>query len=186
VISRPLSAFEGVQKYFGAVYALRDIDLFIGRNEIVRLSSSVTTGLANRTRIKVITGVLEPTSRRIFLREHEILPGEILSSMAHDPPIETVYRDKSQAEKQPLSRNFFVGRQITNRFGFIDVKRQKGRAQRILHRRDRLPRRRHHRGFDGRQSVREGASGHRDRPGHALQRRPHRAQRPDSGANRRR
>jgi hypothetical protein len=78
VISRPLSAFEGVQKYFGAVYALRDIDLFIGRNEIVRLSSSVTTGLANRTRIKVITGVLEPTSRRIFLREHEILPGEIL------------------------------------------------------------------------------------------------------------
>ena len=35
--------------------------------------------------------------------------------------IETVYQDKSLGEKQPLWRNFFVGRQITNRFGFIEI-----------------------------------------------------------------
>ena len=33
---------------------------------------------------------------------------------------------------QPLWRNFFVGRQITNRFGFINVKKQKEIAQDIL------------------------------------------------------
>ena len=52
--------------------------------------------------------------------------------MAHDLSIETVYQDKSLAEKQPLWRNFFVGRQITNRFGFIDIKKEKQIADQIL------------------------------------------------------
>jgi simple sugar transport system ATP-binding protein len=52
--------------------------------------------------------------------------------MAHDLSIETVYQDKSLAEKQPLWRNFFAGRQIVNRFGFIDIKREKAIAEDIL------------------------------------------------------
>ena len=35
-------------------------------------------------------------------------------------------------EKQPLWRNFFVGRQITNRFGFINIREEKRIAQDIL------------------------------------------------------
>ena len=121
---------EGVQKYFGAVHALRDIDLSIGRNEIVGLIGD--NGAGKSTLIKVMTGVLEPSSGKIFVREREIQPGEYSVRMAHDLSIETVYQDKSLAEKQPLWRNFFVGRQITNRFGFIDIKRQKEVAQKIL------------------------------------------------------
>ena len=52
--------------------------------------------------------------------------------MAHELSIETVYQDKSLGEKQPLWRNFFVGRQITNRLGFIDIKREKEIADEIL------------------------------------------------------
>jgi simple sugar transport system ATP-binding protein len=52
--------------------------------------------------------------------------------MAHELSIETVYQDRSLAEKQPLWRNFFVGRQITNRWGFIDIKREKEIAEQIL------------------------------------------------------
>ncbi len=121
---------EGVQKYFGAVHALCDIDIAIGRNEIVGLIGD--NGAGKSTLIKVMTGVLAPTSGRIFIREREILPGEYSVRMAHDLSIETVYQDKSLAEKQPLWRNFFVGRQITNRFGFIDIKREKEVAQEIL------------------------------------------------------
>jgi simple sugar transport system ATP-binding protein len=54
--------------------------------------------------------------------------------MAHDLAIQTVYQDKSLGEKQPLWRNFFVGRQITNRWGFIDIKREKQIAEDILKR----------------------------------------------------
>src|SRR5271166_3673219 len=121
---------EGVQKYFGAVHALRDINIAIGRNEIVGLIGD--NGAGKSTLIKVMTGVLAPTSGRIFIRDREIQQSEYSVRMAHDLSIETVYQDKSLAEKQPLWRNFFVGRQITDRFGFIDIKREKEVAQRIL------------------------------------------------------
>jgi simple sugar transport system ATP-binding protein len=121
---------EGVQKYFGAIQALRDIDLAIGRNEIVGLIGD--NGAGKSTLIKVMTGVMPPSAGRIFVRDREIDLGDYSVRMAHDLAIETVYQEKSLAEKQPLWRNFFVGRQITNRLGFIDIKRQKELANDIL------------------------------------------------------
>jgi simple sugar transport system ATP-binding protein len=120
----------GVQKFFGAVQALSDIDLEIGRNEIVGLIGD--NGAGKSTLIKVLTGVLAPSAGRIFVRDREIHAGEYSVRMAHELSIETVYQDKSLAEKQPLWRNFFVGRQITNRFGFINIKKEKEVAQQIL------------------------------------------------------
>src|SRR5579863_9750865 len=121
---------EAVQKFFGAVHALMDINIAIGRNEIVGLIGD--NGAGKSTLIKVMTGVLAPTSGKIFIRDREIHPSEYSVRMAHDLSIETVYQDKSLAEKQPLWRNFFVGRQITNRWGFIDIKREKEVAGQIL------------------------------------------------------
>ena len=121
---------EGVQKFFGAVRALRDIDFAVGRNEIVGLIGD--NGAGKSTLMKFMTGVLAPTSGRIFVRDRELDLSDYSVRMAHDLSIETVYQDKSLAEKQPLWRNFFVGRQITNRWGFIDIARQKAIADRIL------------------------------------------------------
>ena len=69
---------EGVQKYFGAVHALRDIDLSIGRNEIVGLIGD--NGAGKSTLIKVMTGVLEPTAGKIFIRDREIQPANTRSA----------------------------------------------------------------------------------------------------------
>jgi len=123
---------EHVQKFFGAVQALRDINIAIGQNEIVGLIGD--NGAGKSTLIKVMTGVLPPTSGRMFIRDREINLADYSVRMAHDLSIETVYQDRSLAEKQPLWRNFFVGRQITNRFGFIDIKREKAIAEEILRR----------------------------------------------------
>ena len=127
---REIVRLEGVQKYFGAVHALRNVNLAIGRNEIVGLIGD--NGAGKSTLIKVMTGVTPPSSGRIFVRDKPIDLADYSVRMAHDLSIETVYQDKSLAEKQPLWRNFFVGRQITNRFGFIDIKRQKELANEIL------------------------------------------------------
>jgi simple sugar transport system ATP-binding protein len=121
---------EAVQKYFGAVQALCDINIAVGRNEIVGLIGD--NGAGKSTLIKVMTGVLAPTSGKILIRDREIQPSEYSVRIAHDLSIETVYQDKSLAEKQPLWRNFFAGRQITNRLGFIDIKREKQIADQIL------------------------------------------------------
>jgi simple sugar transport system ATP-binding protein len=119
-----------VQKYFGAIHGLRDINLAIGRNEIVGLIGD--NGAGKSTLIKVMTGVLAPTSGQIFVRDRELDLRDYSVRMAHELAIETVYQDKSLAEKQSLWRNFFVGRQITNRFGFIDVKRERQLAAEML------------------------------------------------------
>ncbi len=121
---------EGVQKYFGAVHALRDIDLAIGRNEVVGLIGD--NGAGKSTLIKTLTGVIAPSAGRIFVRDREIDATSFSVGAAHAMSIETVYQDKSLGEKQPLWRNFFVGRQITNRFGFIDIAAQKRVARDIL------------------------------------------------------
>jgi simple sugar transport system ATP-binding protein len=121
---------EGVQKYFGAVQALRDINLAIGRNEIVGLIGD--NGAGKSTLIKTLTGVMPPTAGRIFVRDREIDASHFSVGAAHALSIETVYQDKSLGEKQPLWRNFFVGRQITDRFGFIRVREQKRIAADIL------------------------------------------------------
>ena len=121
---------EGVQKYFGAVHALRDINLAIGRNEIVGLIGD--NGAGKSTLIKVLTGVMPPSAGRIYVRDREIDLSHHSVGTAHAMSIETVYQDKSLGEKQPLWRNFFVGRQITDRFGFIRVREQKRIAQDIL------------------------------------------------------
>jgi simple sugar transport system ATP-binding protein len=121
---------EGVHKFFGAIHSLRDIDIAVGRNEIVGLIGD--NGAGKSTLIKIMTGVLSPSAGRIFVRDVEIDLSEYSVRMAHELSIETVYQDKSLAEKQPLWRNFFAGRQITNRFGFIDIKQERAIAEEML------------------------------------------------------
>lgn len=127
---RSIVRLEGVQKYFGAVHALKNIDLAIGYNEIVGLIGD--NGAGKSTLIKVMTGVMKPTDGRIYIRDRAIELADYSVAMAHELAIETVYQDTSLGENQPLWRNFFVGRQITDRFGFIDIKQEKAIAEQIL------------------------------------------------------
>ena len=121
---------EGVHMDFGAVKALRDVDLAIGRNEIVGLIGD--NGAGKSTLIKVMTGVLRPTAGTIWVRDRKLDLSDYSVRMAHALSIETVYQDKSLGEQQPLWRNFFVGRQIVNRWGFIDVRAERAIANDIL------------------------------------------------------
>ena len=121
---------DKIQMAFGNVVALRDVDLEVGANEIVGLIGD--NGAGKSTLIKIITGVLRPTGGRLYLRDQPIDPERYSVRRAHALRIEAVHQEKSLADKQPLWRNLFVGRQITNRLGFIDVKRQKAVANHLL------------------------------------------------------
>jgi simple sugar transport system ATP-binding protein len=121
---------EDVSMAFGKVVALRHVDFAVGCNEIVGLIGD--NGAGKSTLIKIITGVLKPTSGRLYIRDQPIAWADYSVRRAHEMRIETVYQEKSLGEKQPLWRNFFAGRQITNRWGFIDVRKEKEIANRIL------------------------------------------------------
>lgn len=121
---------EAINVSFGNVHALRDINFHVGRNEIVGLIGD--NGAGKSTLIKAMTGVLRPTSGDLFIRDEKVDWGKFSVRRAHDLRFETVYQEKSLGEQQPLWRNFFVGRQITDRLGFIKVKKQKRIANDIL------------------------------------------------------
>ena len=116
-----------VRKNYGNVHALNGINFSVGRNEIVGLIGD--NGAGKSTLIKIMTGVEKPTTGDLYIRDQKVDWRRYSVGKAHELRFETVYQEKSLGEKQPLWRNFFVGRQITNRLGFIDVRRQKAIAE---------------------------------------------------------
>jgi len=121
---------ERIRMAYGNVVALNDVSLTVGRDEIVGLIGD--NGAGKSTLIKIMTGVVRPTSGELYIRDERIDLSHYSVRRAHDWRIETVYQEKSLGEKQPLWRNFFVGRQITTRLGFIDVKQQKAITNDVL------------------------------------------------------
>lgn len=119
-----------IEKYFGPVCALRNINVQVGRNEIVGLIGD--NGAGKSTMVKILTGVHRPTRGELYIAGRKVDLSTYNVKKAHEYGIETVYQDKSLGEKQVLWRNFFIGRQITRRFGFIDVKKEKEIAREIM------------------------------------------------------
>jgi simple sugar transport system ATP-binding protein len=119
-----------IEKYFGLVRALTNINLEVGRNEIVGLIGD--NGAGKSTLVKILTGVFPPTRGELYVagRKVDFRRYNVQSARTHG--IETVYQDKSLGEKQVLWRNFFIGREIVNSFGFIDVKKEKAIANQIM------------------------------------------------------
>ncbi|WP_299394178.1 ATP-binding cassette domain-containing protein [Pelagibius sp.] len=125
-----LLSLRRVSKGFGKIKVLHDIDLDIGPNEIVALVGD--NGAGKSTLIKVITGVHSPSSGEVWFKgarrqEHSV-------KRSREIGIETVYQERALADQQALWRNMFAGRELTNRFGFIDVAQQKAETERLLRR----------------------------------------------------
>lgn len=121
---------NNIEKYFGHVAALKGINFEVGANEVVGLIGD--NGAGKSTLIKIITGVFPPTNGEIYIRDKKVSLKNYNVKQAYKLGIEAVFQDKSLGEKQDLWRNFFIGRQITNRLGFIKVREEKEIAQKIM------------------------------------------------------
>ncbi len=119
-----------IDMYFGKIRALEAINFHVRANEVVGLIGD--NGAGKSTLIKILTGVHTPTRGELYIRDERVSLGAYNVKQAHRLRIETVYQDKSLAEKQDLWRNFFIGRQITGPLGFIKVKEEKRIANEIL------------------------------------------------------
>ncbi len=119
-----------IEKYFGSVCALKDINFAVGHNEIVGLIGD--NGAGKSTLVKILTGVYPPTSGELYIADQKVDTGSYSVTKAHALGIETVYQDKSLGEKQALWRNFFIGREITYPLGFLKVREEKRIASEIM------------------------------------------------------
>jgi simple sugar transport system ATP-binding protein len=120
---------ESVSKTFGEVTALHDVNFRIGTNEIVGLLGD--NGAGKSTLVKIITGYHQPDSGgKIFVKEKKI--DRLSVPMARDLGIEVVYQERALADKQSLWRNIFMGRELSNRGGFLSLNRMKGETRRLM------------------------------------------------------
>ncbi len=117
-----------VSKYFGEVRALQDVDFHLGENEVVGLLGD--NGAGKSTLIKIITGYYQPTSGEIIFNGQAVK--NLTVPRARELGVETVYQERALAELQSLWRNIFLGRELRNRFGLLDVMRMKRETHRLM------------------------------------------------------
>ena len=119
---------RNVSKFFGEVRALENINFQLGGNEIVGLLGD--NGAGKSTLIKIITGYYQPTSGEIYFNGKKV---ENLSvPKARELGVETVYQERALAELQTLWRNIFLGRELCNSLGFLDIQRMKNETHRLM------------------------------------------------------
>lgn len=117
-----------VSKSFGEVKALEDINFQLGSNEVVGLLGD--NGAGKSTLIKIITGYHQPTSGEIYFNGQQV--DNLTVTKARSLGVETVYQERALAELQTLWRNIFLGRELSNSWGFMDVKKMKQETHRLM------------------------------------------------------
>ncbi len=127
----PLLSLREISKSFDGVEALQSVDLDLFSGEILGLVGD--NGAGKSTLIKILSGVHAPDTGQLNIGGRQVDFKTYDVRRARRLGIETVFQDCSLGEKQPLWRNIFVGRPITNRLGFIRVREQKRAALEILH-----------------------------------------------------
>ncbi len=119
---------RNVSKSFGEVQALENINFRLGRNEIVGLLGD--NGAGKSTLIKILTGYHQPTSGEIFF--NGVKEDNLTVPRARELGVETVYQERALAELQTLWRNIFLGRELCNSWGFLDIQRMRDETHQLM------------------------------------------------------
>ena len=117
----PRLRMRGINKSFGAVRALTDVDFEVYAGEVVGLVGD--NGAGKSTLIKAVAGVAPADSGEIFL---EGQPVKItIPQAATRLGIETVYQDLALSDNLDVVANLFLGRQMVNVIPLNEIEMEK-------------------------------------------------------------
>jgi simple sugar transport system ATP-binding protein len=123
---------ERVEKRFGGVRALREVDFAIPAGRVVGLVGD--NGAGKSTLIKILAGALQPDGGRILFGGREVFlrtPGQ-----ARELGIETVHQNLALVERMDAPANIFLGREPLRRplpgIAVVDRRRMRDEAAALL------------------------------------------------------
>jgi simple sugar transport system ATP-binding protein len=124
-----LLQLKNISKTFGEVAAVRNINFEVGIGEIVGLLGD--NGAGKSTLVKIITGYHQPDpGGEIYWEDEKV---ENLSvAQARDLGIEVVYQERALADQQSLWRNIFMGRELSNRWGVLDIDKMRRETNKLM------------------------------------------------------
>ena len=125
---------RNIKKHFGAVQALRGVDLALHQNEVLGLVGDNAAGKS--TLMKVLSGAYMPDGGEILIEGEAAHMANPLD--ARRLGIEMVYQDLALANNLDVTSNVFLGREAVGLelglFGVMDNRRMEQEAQRLLDR----------------------------------------------------
>lgn len=118
-----LLSLRHVGKRYGAVEALRDVDLDVAAGDVLGICGD--NGAGKSTLIRIISGAQEPTSGA--MRMHGAAVRFRSPHDAHAAGLATIYQDLALAPRLAIWKNVFLGAELT-RFGLLDKARMRAEA----------------------------------------------------------
>lgn len=123
-----LIELRDIKKSYGNVYALGGVNLHVDKGEVVGLLGD--NGAGKSTLIKILAGAVRPTSGDIIVRGEAVRGWS--AARSRESGIETVFQDRALAVQQSIVRNIFMGNELANGFGFINVAQEVEEAGRLM------------------------------------------------------
>jgi ABC-type sugar transport system ATPase subunit len=126
-------SLRGIGKSYGAVVAVREVDLDIFSGEVVAICGD--NGAGKSSLIKVISGAEEPTSGTMALGGKPVRFASPHDALTHG--VATIYQDLALAPRLSIAANVFMGSELTRSVVLpfvrvLDKKRMRAEAQRYL------------------------------------------------------
>jgi simple sugar transport system ATP-binding protein len=115
-MDEPLVEMRNIEKFYGRIHALRNVNLTIKRGEIVGLLGD--NGAGKSTLIKVLSGAVPYTSGEIRIKGREVKLRSTNDAISQG--IETIYQDSALVPQLSIARNLFLGRELRKGPGFLD------------------------------------------------------------------
>jgi simple sugar transport system ATP-binding protein len=120
---------EGVAKRFGPVTALREINLHLGKGEVLGLLGD--NGAGKSTLIKIVSGFQKPDEGRLIVKGEEV---ELKSvDHARSLGIDCVYQDLALVNQLDVQQNMFLQREhVHSPFPFLARRKMRTETREAL------------------------------------------------------
>src|SRR5208283_3292719 len=123
-----LIELKDIAKTYGRVFAVGGVNFHVDRGEVVGLIGD--NGAGKSTLIKMLAGAIQPTGGEILVRGKRETHWD--AARSRNAGIETVFQDRALCVQQTITRNIFLGREVTNSFGFLEGRREHAEAERLM------------------------------------------------------
>lgn len=127
-MTTPLLELRGITKRYGPMVALSELDFHINSREIIGLLGD--NGAGKSTLIKLMSGVVQKDSGEIFAEGRPVTLASRRDSERIG--IETIYQDTALVDTMSITRNIFMGRELTNPLGFMRYQQMREISETVL------------------------------------------------------
>jgi ABC-type sugar transport system ATPase subunit len=108
----PILSLRGIGKRYGAVVAVRDVDLDVYPGEILAICGD--NGAGKSSLIKIMSGAQEPSAGAIAIRGEPAVFKSPRDALAQG--VATIYQDLALAPRLSIAANVFMGAELTRPF----------------------------------------------------------------------